>query len=145
MGLYMRNVGRYCTSVYLLLTERKEVMNQTDPLFYLLIRYIIYIVITDIHMARCTRYNIMRESLSATCGRSVVFSRYHTLVSSTNKIDCHDITVKEVMNQTDPLFYLLIRYIIYIVITDFDYLMMLHQDLVIIWVISSLVSVPDDC
>ena len=47
MGLYMRNVGIYCTSVYLLLTERKEVMNQTDPLFYLLIRYTIYIVITD--------------------------------------------------------------------------------------------------
>ena len=36
--------------------------------------------------ARCTRYNIIWSSLSVTCGRSVVFSRY------TTKTDRHDIT-----------------------------------------------------
>jgi hypothetical protein len=41
-------------------------------------------------MGRCTRYNIMWESLSVTCGRSVVFSGYSG--SSTNKNDSHDIT-----------------------------------------------------
>ena len=39
---------------------------------------------------RCTRYNIMRKSLSATWGRSVFFSRYSS--SSTNKTDRHNIT-----------------------------------------------------
>jgi hypothetical protein len=37
-------------------------------------------------MARCTRYNIMWQSLSVTCGRSVFFFT-DTLVSSTNKTD----------------------------------------------------------
>ena len=40
--------------------------------------------------ARCTRYNIMRFSLSVTCDRPVVFSG-NTLVSS-NKTDLHAIT-----------------------------------------------------
>jgi hypothetical protein len=50
-------------------------------------------------MARCTRYNIMWWSLWGTCDRSVVF--IGTLVSSTNKTDCHDITeilLKVVLN-----------------------------------------------
>ena len=38
---------------------------------------------------RCTRYNIMQLSLSATCDRSVVFSG--TPVSTNKKTDCYDI------------------------------------------------------
>ena len=38
-----------------------------------------------LYMVRCTRYNIMRLSLSVTWGRSVVFS-------ATNKTDSYDIT-----------------------------------------------------
>ena len=44
-------------------------------------------------IARCTRYNIMWQSLSVTCDRSVVFS--------TIKTDCHDIAeilLKVVLN-----------------------------------------------
>ena len=40
--------------------------------------------------ARCSRYNIMWSSLSVTCGRSVVSPGIS--VSSTNKIDRHEIT-----------------------------------------------------
>ena len=41
-------------------------------------------------MARCTRYNSMCSSLSVTCGMSEFFPG--TLISFTNKADCHDIT-----------------------------------------------------
>ena len=41
-------------------------------------------------MVRCTRYNIMWQSLSVTCNRLVVFS--DTPVSSTGKTDPHNIT-----------------------------------------------------
>ena len=41
-------------------------------------------------MAMCTRYNIMWQSLSVACDRSVVFSG--TPVSSTNKTYHHDLT-----------------------------------------------------
>ena len=40
--------------------------------------------------ARCTRYNILWWSFPTTFDRSVVFQS--TLVSSTNKTDCHDIS-----------------------------------------------------
>ena len=40
--------------------------------------------------ARFTRYNIILYSLSVTCTRSMVFTS--TPISSTNKIDCHNIT-----------------------------------------------------
>ena len=43
--------------------------------------------VRTLFMARCTWYNIRWSSLSVTCDRSVVFSRY-----STNKADHHDIT-----------------------------------------------------
>jgi hypothetical protein len=39
---------------------------------------------------RCTRYNILWWSFPTICDRSGVFQS--TLVSSTNKTDCHDIT-----------------------------------------------------
>ena len=51
------------------------------------------------HKTRCTRYNIMWQSLSVTCGRLVIFCRYS--VSSTNKTNRHDITeimLKMVLN-----------------------------------------------
>ena len=45
-----------------------------------------------LHMVRCTRYNIMRWSLSVICHRLVVFSK--NSVSSTNKTGRHNITSK---------------------------------------------------
>jgi hypothetical protein len=50
-------------------------------------------------MVGCTLYNIMWQSLSVTCDRSVV--------SSTNKTDSHDITeilLKVVLNTLTPSF-----------------------------------------
>ena len=60
-------------------------------------------VSSNLAQARCTRYNIMWQSLSVICERSDVFSG--TPVYSTNKTDRHDITeilLKVVHHHTPP-------------------------------------------
>ena len=42
--------------------------------------------------ARCARYNILLQSLSVTCDRSVVFSGYSGFLNQYNRLPRHDIT-----------------------------------------------------